>query len=67
LHFGFCVLFVSQFLSVNSNNFFIWPRRDRMLTASLWLLQRKLVAAATTAIAALGAFFRRVVTVKFAL
>ena len=49
-------LFVSQFLSVNSTNLFTSPRRDRMLTASLWLLQRKLVAPARKTITDLGAF-----------
>jgi len=56
LHSAICVLFVSQFLSVNSNNLFISPSRDRMLTASLWLLQRKLEAPARKAITDLGAF-----------
>jgi hypothetical protein len=50
------VLFVSRFLSVNSNNLFISPKRDRMLTASLWLLQRKLVVPARKAITDLGDF-----------
>ena len=38
-------------MSVNSNNVFILPKRDRM-----WLLQRKLVAPARKAITGLGAF-----------
>ena len=50
------MLFVSQLLSVNSNNLFTLPKRDRMLNASLWLLQRKLVAPACKAITDLGAF-----------